>query len=485
MALYERVPVADDRAMRSRHRFAALLVALALAAAACGGGDDDDSATPSGAGGDAPASVCPVDAIDAAGVQKPVPITFWYQAQGSAQQSVADLIRDFNASQSDVEVTGSLVPTYPELFLKWRAGLGGGALPDLIQLEETTVQSMVDSHSSVPVGACVEADGYDTSDFLPRAIEYYTLDGQLQAMPWNVSNPVLYYNRAAFRDAGLDPDKPPTTFAEVEAYSKQIVDRGVATHGIALKVLPYYVEFWLAKAGQTYVDHDNGRDGRATAATLDNATGRAIYTWWNDMVKTGLALDVGPGTDPDHLFAIGNKNAAMTIEASGVIGAVLSVLSGGQYPGVEIGVARLPGVKAGGGVPVGDGALWLSAKSTATRTAAAWRFVKWLDEPAQQARLHVEAGYVPIRKSAIDDPAVKKLWADQPMYRVAYDQLEAGEASPAASGSVIGDYQGVRDAVVDSIVRMLTKGLSPAEAVKDAQRVATERIQAYNARVGG
>ncbi len=471
--------------MRSRTRFAALLVALALAAAACGGDDDSSAGSATGGATDSAASSCPVDALDGAGVQKPVPVTFWYQAQGSAQQSVAELIDDFNTSQSDVRVTGSLVPTYQELFLKWRASLGGGVRPDLVQLEETTVQSMVDSHSSVPVGACVKADHYDTSDFLPRAIEYYTLDGQLQAMPWNVSNPVLFYNRAAFRDAGLDPDKPPRTLDEVRAYSQQIVDRKVATHGIALKVLPYYVEFWLAKAGQTYVDHANGRDGRATAATLDNPTGRAIYTWWHDMVRDGLALDVGPGPDPDHLFAIGTKDAAMTIEASGTIGAILSVLSSGQYPGVEIGVGQLPGVQAGGGVPVGDGALWISKASSAARTAAAWRFVKWLDEPAQQARLHVEAGYVPIRKSAVHDPAGQELWVEMPMYRVAYDQLEAGESSAAASGSVIGDYQGVRDAVVDSIVRMLTKNVPPADAVADAQRIATQRIEAYNQRVGG
>jgi sn-glycerol 3-phosphate transport system substrate-binding protein len=470
--------------MRSRHWIAALVAALVLLAACGGGGNDDDGpAAPAGGETDA-ASICPVGALEGSGVQTPVPVTFWYTAQGSGQETVAGLIDDFNASQDDVRVTGSLVPTYPELFVKWRAALGGGELPDLIQLEETTVQSMVDSRSSVPIGACVEADGYDTSDFLPRTIDYYSLDGQLQAMPWNVSNPVLFYNRAAFRDAGLDPDRPPRTLDEVRRYSEQIVARGVATHGIALKVLPYYVEFWLAKAGQTYVDHDNGRDGRATAATLDNPTGRAIYTWWHDMVDSGLALHVGPGPDPDHLFAIGTKNAAMTIEASGTIGAVLAVLGTGQFPGTEIAVGALPGLKAGGGVPVGDGALWISARSPAPRKAAAWRFVKWLNEPAQQARLHVEAGYVPIRMSAIEDPAVQRLWAEQPMFRVAYDQLEAGEASAAVSGSVIGDYQGVRDAVVDSLVRMLTKGLAPADAVREAQRVATERIVAYNERVG-
>jgi sn-glycerol 3-phosphate transport system substrate-binding protein len=98
--------------------------------------------------------------------------------------------------------------------------------------------------------------------------------------------------------------------------------------------------------------------------------------------------------------------------------------------------------------------------------------------------LHVATGSVPIRKSAIDDPAVKKLWAEKPFFKVAYDQLERGPHTAANSGSVIGDYQGVRDAVVTAIVAMLTKGLSPDDAVRQAQREADEAIAAYNARVG-
>ena len=67
----------------------------------------------------------------------------------------------------------------------------------------------------LPAQACVEADKYDLSDYLERVVDYYTVEDTLWPMPFNVSNPVLYYNKSAFRAAGLDPEQPPSTLDEV------------------------------------------------------------------------------------------------------------------------------------------------------------------------------------------------------------------------------------------------------------------------------
>jgi sn-glycerol 3-phosphate transport system substrate-binding protein len=393
-------------------------------------------------------------------------------------------VAKFNASQSDVRVRLVQQPTYQDALTKYTAGLRTGDLPDLVQLEETTVQVMLDSRSTVPVQACIDADGYDTSDVLPRASAYYSSDGKLQAMPWNISNPVLFYDANAFRRAGLDPTKPPTTFDEIRAYSQQIVDRGVAKHGIALRVEPYIFEYLNAKSGGTYVDNGNGRRARATAATLDTPVARRIWTWWDDMVRSDLALNTGstPGNF-DHLLAIGNGDAAMAFEACGVLGTVRQVLESGQYEGVEVATAPLPSLVANGGVPVGDGALWLPSASAPAKRAAAWQFVKYLSDAKRQAELSIAGGYIPIREGAADDAALQRKWQDDPAFKVGYDQLLAGPTNDATVGSLIGDYQGVRDAVRDAMDAMLG-GRSPAAALAEAQRVATTRIQAYNERVG-
>jgi len=466
-----------------------MVFAAALVLAACGGGDDgataggDDGNGNSGGSAIDPAE-CGLEAFAAA--DKPVEITFWHQQADENEAALVELTDEFNASQDDVRVRPVLFPDYEDLFTKYRAALSGGDLPDLVVLEETTVQAMVDSGSSVPMQACVDADNLDLGDYLPRAIAYYTTEDVLRAMPWNVSNPILWYDRALFRAAGLDPDDPPETLDEVREYSQVIVDAGVAEHGIALRAQDYYNEFWYAKGAQEYVNNGNGRDARATKAQLDTEFGRELWTWWDDMVESGLALDTGSATgNVDHLFSLANSESAMTIEASSALGPALAVLSTGQFSHVEIGTAPLPGLEAGGGVPVGDGALWIVGNSSRAERGAAWQYVKYLTEPAQQAQLHIAVGYVPVRMSAVEDPGVQAKWAEQPAYRTAYDQLVNGPTDDATSGSVIGDYQGVRDAVTRSLEAMLTGRLTPEAALVQVQREADDAINEYNARIGG
>ena len=91
------------------------------------------------------------------------------------------------------------------------------------------------------------------------------------------------------------------------------------------------------------MNNGNGRDARATAATIDAPVPLKICTWWKQMVDSKLALNTGGATgNIDHMLALGTGDAAMTIEASGVIGTVKQVLESGQYSTVKIGIAPLP-----------------------------------------------------------------------------------------------------------------------------------------------
>ncbi len=192
--------------------------------------------------------------------------------------------------------------------------------------------------------------------------------------------------------------------------SRTIVASGAAKYGIALRTQDYFNEFFYAKAGQQYVNHNGGRDGRATKALLDNPTGRKIWTWWKDMVDSGLALNTGSAEGNfDHLLAIGTGDAAMSIEASSALGTILQVLQSGQYAGVDPAAGPLPSLKPGGGVPVGDGSLWISKRSSPAKQAAAWEFAKFLVAPEQQASLTAATGYVPVRISAASSPRVLRV----------------------------------------------------------------------------
>jgi sn-glycerol 3-phosphate transport system substrate-binding protein len=443
-------------------------------------------AVPGAAGASAKSSgKCPLDSLKKA-KSKPVEIVFWHAMQRANEETLNRLTDRFNSSQNDVRVKLVNQTTYTDTLNKFRAGLSGGDLPDLVQIEDTGLQQMIDTQAILPAQACVDADKYDLSDHLKRVVDYYSVKGSLWPMPFNVSNPVLYYNKKAFQSSGLDPNQPPKTLEEVMAAAQKLKDSGAAAQaGFGMKLDPWYLEQWSAIGGKTYVNNGNGRKGRATAVTFDNATGKEIFTFLADMVKQGLAK-TNPADGPqafDNLLGIGNGNFGMTIDTSAALGTIQQVLSSGQYPNVELGVAPMPGPKGKGGVLVGGAALYISKKSSPEKQAAAWQFAKFLNEPDTQAEWSAGTGYVPVRKAAVGLPVLQQRWAEIPGFKVAYDQLVGGVVNAATAGPVIGDYQGVRDVVLDSEQQMFG-GMAPSAALKLARKNADAKIQEYNSRVG-
>ena len=141
-----------------------------------------------------------------------------------------------------------------------------------------TTQQVIDSGALIPTQACVEAAGFDTSPFQPSTIAAYSASGVQWGMPFNVSNPVLYYNRNMFEAAGLDPDRPPQSLEELRQYSQQLVDSGAATYGIAVESGSgsgggWYIEQWFANMGELYADNGNGRFGARDAGAVRRTEG--------------------------------------------------------------------------------------------------------------------------------------------------------------------------------------------------------------------
>jgi sn-glycerol 3-phosphate transport system substrate-binding protein len=429
---------------------------------------------------------CPLGALKNA-KSKPVEITYWQGGfQRANEEALGRLVDKFNSSQNDVRVSVVNQSTYADTLNKFRAGLSTGDLPDLVNIEDTGLQQMIDTQAVLPASACVKADKYDLSDNLKRVVDYYSVKGTLWPMPFNVSNPVLYYNKKAFQSAGLDPNNPPKALDEVKSAAQKLKDSGtVSQAGFGMKLDPWYLEQWSALGGKTYVNNGNGRKSRATSTTFDNATGKEIFTFLDDMVKSGLArTNPADGSQAfDNLLGIGNGNFGMTIDTSAALGTIQQVLAGGEYPNVELGVAPMPGPKGKGGVLVGGAANYIVKKSSPEKQAAAWQFAKFLNDPESQADWSVGTGYVPIRQSAANMPQVQQRWSEVPGFKVAYDQLVGGVANTATAGPVIGDYQGVRDVVLDSEQQMFN-GMSPSAALKQAKQNANGKIEEYNSRVG-
>lgn len=461
--------------------------ALVIALAACGGGSSTSKGA-TGPAGKQSLPACPLAALRSA--KKPVNITYWHAMTRANEDELKKLTDQFNRQQHDVHVTLSAAASYTDNFTRFKAGLSTGALPDLMQGEDASTQAMIDSQAILPAASCLQADGATTAGLIPRVVAYYSVKGVLYPMPFNDSNPILYYNKAVFRRAGLDPDKPPVTFAEVQADSRQVVSSHAAQYGIALKTDAWLVEHWLAKAGQTIVNNDNGRRDRATKVTFDDATGISVFRWLDDMVKSKLALSTGAGDNNlDHYLAVGNGHAAMTIDTSAALGTISQLFAAGQFKNVELGVGAMPGPNSpNGSLLVGGAANYIVNKSAPEKQAAAYEFAKFLVTDKTQSEWAAATGYVPVSKKAATRSPLAEKYATQPDYEVAYNQLLAGPVNPATTGPVIGAYgstnQGVRGAIVDGLSRMLDGKLTPEQAVANAATAANAAIDEYNSRIG-
>jgi sn-glycerol 3-phosphate transport system substrate-binding protein len=472
--------------MTTRNRLLTGALALALLAGACGG-DDDDAARPGGDDGGQDAGVvdpsrCAVDELEE--VDAPVRLTFWHAMTSVNADELEAMARDYNAAQDRVQVQLVFTGSYTETFERYRTSARGQNAPDIVQLEETALQQMIDSETVVPAQACIDAIGYDTSDHLPAVLAAFTVEDVLWPMPFNISTPILYYSTNRFEASGLDPADPPQTLDELLEASRAIVSSGTSPNAFSLESSAWYVEQWFNMAGEPIVDNRNGRDARATAATLDNDTGRQILEWVSSMSSEGLVLDVGRNpSGSDHLFAIAGNQSAMTIGTSAALGGVYDALA--SNPGLEaevgLGVGGLPGPTGGGVVP-GGAALWLVDRGDPVRVAAAWDWASWLNEPEQQARWHAASGYIPIRSSAIELPAVQELWSERPGFEIAYRQVATSENE--TGGPVIGGYPGFRNAIVGALERILQQGADVDATLTSLESSATAAVEDYNDLVG-
>ena len=456
----------------------ALLVGfgLLLALTACGGGEEGGEASP-GAGTATPSG-------------EPVEITMWHMEVASNLNAIQELVRRYNSSQSEVRVKLAFQGNAEEQMAKLLASLSGGDLPAIVYLNEENAQRLIDSGAATPVQQFIDRESYDLSDLAPKVVQYYTVSDKLWAMPFASNVPLLYYNKATFREVGLDPEKPPKDIEELRQVSEKMVKRdthgNLTRTGISISVTAWHLSTALQEHGDLYVNNENGRAGRATEVLFNGPTGQAFFQWWRDMVKQDLALNVGlDPTAADAYLAVGAGRVGMTSGDSVALRSVVDALEGGlAQVDVELGVANRPGVPGGTGLPgIYGRALWIFESRPVEEQEAAWKFIKWLLEPEQQAEWYAGSGFLPVNSKAFELPAAKEIEAKYPQFKVAAELYLAASVSPVPPGPLLGPQFDVSQIIRRAIEEMLVGNKDPIDAINDAAEQANDVIQDYNRRV--
>lgn len=418
-------------------------------------------------------------------------------------QSLAD---DFMAENPGITVTPLTAvadASYEETFNAALRAADQGDAYNIVQVESGLTQQAVDSGYFIPLSDVASEDQLTSiDDLLPSIRAFYDLGDAFWALPWNVSNPVLYINRDMFAAAGLDPDTPPTTFEEVTAACEAIMNtEALALEGcINWPMDTWFAEQWLAMKGEPLVNNDNGRTGRATEVFFTGQGMVDIVSWWGDLGANGYYFYSGTtgsaGYNPEGIAFL-SGSTAMSINST----AGLSLFQ--QFAQFDLGIAPLitPSAEENVGVTIGGGSLWLSADQSEEEAQAALDFILFLNRPENVAIWHAGSGYLPVTQGSVaylenlpddntllfDLEAGMRVGLDatnwfevNPAFRIAYDQLAATEATIATAGAVIGPSDEVRNALIQAFQSVIDAGADPLEALEAAKAQADAALADYN-----
>jgi len=412
-----------------------------------------------------------------------VKIQFWHAMGGDRITLIQNTVNDFMKANPDIEVTVQYVGSYEEILAKTVAALQAGTPPHIVQLNEISTKKMIDSGLIVPVEDLIKKDPtFDKSKLVSQVRNYYSIGGKLYSMPWNSSTPLLFYNKTMFKQAGLDPNKPPKTFSEVIQYSKKLLSKdskgNITRTGITWNLYSWFFEEWMAEQNKLLVDNNNGRTGPVTKVVFNNDAGLKIFDFWNTLTKEGLMINTKPGdwTAARQLFL--SQTVGMLITSTSDVALLLSE---SKKQGFEIGAAYTPipdGVQRAGVIP-GGGSLWIIKQKNQDEIDASWKLVKYLADVDPQIQWHKGTGYFPVRNDAIDKLQKQDYYKDNPMHYVAIRQLVETIPSYATMGAVVGAFPEIRNAIETAVQKMLNGQLTPQQALEEAEKSANNAIKQY------
>ena len=447
------------------------LTAIALAlivVAACGG---------SGPGASDQSNLAPGKDVKPA-----AKITWWHAMSGVNGDAVKKIVDGFNASNKGIQVEAIFQGTYDDLLAKLNTAIASNAAPALVQVYDIGQAYMRDTAQVVPMQAFIDRDKFDTKDFEPAVINYYKYQDKLQSMPFNASTPMLYYNKDAFKEVGLDPNKPPVTFSEIADAAKKLTkkDASGATvrYGFGPSIYGWLFEQLMATSASLYADNGNGRDNKATKVVYNNAQGKAILDWWKAGVDGGYFFN--PGIDNDGAAnAFNAQKTAMYIESTARLRGHINTIAGKFEIGTGLYVRPDSKPKDGGNI-IGGASLYIMKSRPPEEQQAAWEFVKYAMTPAVQGQWQSDTGYYPIVKAAYDTAPSKDWSTKYPQFLTAINEIRDSPQNRFTNGAVIGVMPQARTRVNKMIESVLLGKETSQAALDSAVAEINAAIDKYN-----
>ena len=403
-----------------------------------------------------------------AGPAAAVDLTMYYPVAvgGPVTKIIDDMVARFEKENADIKVTAVYAGNYTDTMTKAMTAMKGGQPPQLSVLLSTDVFTLMDENAIVPFDGLADKAWF--KEFYPAFMANGQIDGKTWSIPFQRSTIVLYWNKDAFKAAGLDPEKAPATWDEMTEMGKKLIKKDASGNttrwGVEIPTTGY--GYWMLGA----LAIENGQKlmnelGNEVYLTAPKTVGALDY--WTDLSRKHGVMPTGSIDWATLRTDFLEGKTAMMWHTTGNLTAVKD---GAKF---NFGVAMLP-AKERRGSPTGGGSFYIFKNASLEQQKAAVKFIQWMTAPERAAEWSIKTGYVAVSPAAYKTQVMQDYAKGFPAATVARDQLEFAvpELSVHENGRI---YKFVNDAVQAAV----TGTQKPAEALAVAQQQADRVLRAY------
>jgi len=405
-------------------------------------------------------------------------IQWWHAMSGPLGEWVNDLAKDFNASQKDYVVVPTYKGSYGEAFTAAMAAYRAGNAPDILQVYEVGTATMMAAKGAIkPVGEVMTMGGakFDNKAYISAVAGYYTApSGQMLSFPLNSSTTVFYYNKDAFKAAGLDPEKAPKTWPEVVLAAAKLKASGHKCPFTTSWISWTQLESFSTWHNVLFATQNNGFGGPSARLAFDSPLHVRHFENLANMAKQGLFVYKGRDNKPDVAFPSGE--CAMQTGSSGMYSRV------SKEAKFAYGISTLPYYPDVQGAPqntvIGGASLWvMNGKKPETYKGVA-AFFNHLSKPEIQSASHKRTGYLPITMASYELTDKSGFYKEKPGTDVAVQQM-IRKTTDKSRGIRIGNHNQIRTIVDEETEQIWTGKKTAKEALGAAVQRGNEQLERF------
>lgn len=407
-------------------------------------------------------------------------IQFWHAMEAALGERVNDIANDFNRSQSDYKIVPVFKGTYDQTLAAGIAAYRSGNAPAILQVYEVGTATMMAANKAVvPVTEVFKHAGMplDQKAFVPTIASYYSdaKTGELVSMPFNSSTPVLYYNKEAFKKAGLDPNQPPKTWDEVRADAEKLKAAGSSCGFTTGWQGWIQLENYSAWHGLPFASENNGFDGLDAKLEFNKPQQVAHIRFLQEMAKQGTFTYVGRKDEAVSKFYSGD--CPILTNSSGSLATIR------KYAKFDFGTGMMPYDANVKGAPqnaiIGGASLWVLAGKDPNVYKGVAKFLAYLSSPAVAAKWHEDTGYLPVTTAAYDLARSQGFYAKNPGADTAIKQMLNKPPLPYTKGLRLGNMPQIRTVVDEELEQVWAQKKTPQAALDSAASRGDELLRRF------